>query len=299
MRKNLTKQIIEVSDNNDYTTGNLLDFCYFKKTLKLIAVDLSKKTKLKGPQQINFFGQRKNQTNGATMFFIIEKSEETTFKSSQNCHNHINNGNTKYCKFVKRFWQWKLKIRDKKWYVIDSKSRGNYSEKNQIKFLTKSLESSLCDYSDAYISVTGNMTVTGGDANTKVAFKNCAPFRECRTEINETFVDNAEHINIAMPMYNLIEYSDNYSDTSGSLWQFKRDEIEGDVDLTVNAQHIPNNSSSFKYKSSFITNRNGVKIAVPLKYLSNFWRSLEMPLINCKVELSLIWNENCVIQFLQ
>ena len=98
-----------------------------------------------------------------------------------------------------------------------------------------------------------------------------------------------------MPMYNLIEYSDNYSDTSGSLWQFKRDEIEGDVDLTVDAQHIPNNSSSFKYKSSFITNRNGVKIVVPLKYLSNFWRSLEMPLINCKVELSLSWNPNCVL----
>ena len=101
--------------------------------------------------------------------------------------------------------------------------------------------------------------------------------------------------NIAMPMYNLIEYSDNYSDTSGSLWQFKRDEIEGDVDLTVDDNHIPNNSSSFKYKSSFITNRNGVKIAVPLKYLSNFWRSLEMPLINCKVELSLKWYERCLL----
>ena len=98
-----------------------------------------------------------------------------------------------------------------------------------------------------------------------------------------------------MPMYNLIEYSDNYSDTSGSLWQFKRDEIEGNVDLTVDANHIPNNSSSFKYKSSFITNRNGVKIAVPLKYLSNFWRSLEMPLINCKVELSLKWYKNCIL----
>ena len=98
-----------------------------------------------------------------------------------------------------------------------------------------------------------------------------------------------------MPMYNLIEYSDNYSDKSGSLWQFKRDEIEGDVDLTVDDNHIPNNSSSFKYKSSFITNRNGVKIVVPLKYLSNFWRSLEMPLINCKVELSLKWYENCIL----
>ena len=187
------------------------------------------------------------------------------------------------------------KFATKKWYVIDSESKGNYSHENPIKFLTSSLESSLCDYSDAYILVTGNINVTGGNANTKVAFKNCAPFKECRTEINETFVDKTKHINIAMPMYNLIEYSDNYSDTSGSLWQFKRDEIEGNVDLTVDANHIPNNSSSFKYKSSFITNRNGVKIAVPLKYLSNFWRSLEMPLINCKVELSLKWYENCIL----
>ena len=104
-----------------------------------------------------------------------------------------------------------------------------------------------------------------------------------------------QYINIAMPMYNLIEYSHNYSDISGSLWQFKRNEIERNVNLTVDAQHIPNNSLSFKYKSSFITDRNGVKIAVPLKYLSNFWRSLEMPLINCKVELSLKWYERCLL----
>ena len=121
------------------------------------------------------------------------------------------------------------KFATKKWYVIDS-------------------ESNLCDYSDAYVLVTGNITVTGGDANTKVAFKNCAPFRECRAEINETFVDNGEHINIAIPMYNLIEYSNNYSDTSRSLWQFKRDEIVEDVDLILDDDHIPNNSSSFKYK---------------------------------------------------
>ena len=79
--------------------------------------------------------------------------------------------------------------------------------------------------------------------------------KNAEKKINETFVDKTEHINIAMPMYNLIEYSDNYSDTSGSLWQFKRDEIGGDNDLTVDAQHIPNNSSSFKYKSSFITDK--------------------------------------------
>ena len=187
------------------------------------------------------------------------------------------------------------KFAAKKWYVIDSESKGNYSHENQIKFLASSSESSLRDYSDAYVLVTANIAVVGAKNNTKVAFKRCSPFRECRTEINETFVDNAEHINIVMPMYNLIEYSDNYSDTSGSLWQFKRDEIEGNVDLTVDDNHIPNNSSSFKYKSSFITNRNGVKIVVPLKYLSNFWRSLEMPLINCKIKLSLTWNPNCVL----
>ena len=167
----------------------------------------------------------------------------------------------------------------KKWYVIDSESKCNYSHENQMKFLTSSLQSSLWDYSDAYVLVTGNVALVGANNNTKVTFENCSPFRECRTEINETFVDNAEHINIVMPMYNLIEYSDNYSDTSGSLWQFKRDEIEGNVDLTVDDNHIPNDSSSSKYKSSFITNKNSVKIVVPLKYWSNFWRTLEMLLI--------------------
>ena len=99
-----------------------------------------------------------------------------------------------------------------------------------------------------------------------------------------------------MPMYNLIEYSDNYSDTSGSLWGFKRDEIDNNGDVTND-----DNAPSFKYKASNIGDRenngtkNEVKIAVPLKYLSNFCRSLEMPLINCKVELSLKGIENCVL----
>ena len=102
-----------------------------------------------------------------------------------------------------------------------------------VKFLTNSSESSLCDYSDAYILVTGDITVTGGNNNTKVAFQNCAPFNKCRTEINETFVDEADIIDITMPMYNLLEYSDNYSDTSGSLWNFNRDEIEEGDDYTT------------------------------------------------------------------
>ena len=133
-----------------------------------------------------------------------------------------------------------------KWFVIDSESKSGYLHEDPINFYTKSIESSLCDYSDAYVLVTGNIAVVRTNDNTKVAFKGCAQFIKCRTEINETFSDKAEHINIAMPMYNLTEYSDNYSDTSGSLWQFKRDEIEGDVDLTVDGNHIPNNSLSFK-----------------------------------------------------
>ena len=184
------------------------------------------------------------------------------------------------------------KFATKKWHVIHSESKGNYSSNNRIKCLTSSLESSLCDYSNAYILATRNITIAGVDANTKVAFKNCAQFEEWRTEINKTFVDNAENTNIAMSMYNLIEYSDNYSGRCGSLWHFKRDEIEADVDLTVNVQHIPNNSLSFNNLSSFITDKNSVKIAVPLKYLSNFWTLLEKPLINCKVQLLLKWYEN-------
>ena len=78
------EKIIDMSNNNDYTTGNLLDFAYFKENYRLIATDLSKKTKLKDPQQSNFIGKLQNQDHGATMLFIIEKSEETTFNSSQN-----------------------------------------------------------------------------------------------------------------------------------------------------------------------------------------------------------------------
>ena len=188
--------------------------------------------------------------------------------------NLLNNSENEYPKFA-----------TKKWYVIDSESKGVYSHENEIKFLTSSLESSLCDYSDAYILVTGNITVTrtiAGDpvqrkqplnAATQVVFKNCAPFKDCRTEINDTFVDYADFINIAMPVYNLIENSDNYSDSSGSLWGFKRDEIANNANVTNN-----DNAPSFKYKTNLIANteadgtKEGVKIPVPLKYLSNFWR---------------------------
>ena len=212
------EKIIEISNNNDYATGNLLDFAYFKENYKLIAIDLSKQTKLKGPQQINFIGKLGNQDRRATMIFIIEKLEETTFDFSQNSVTIIQIMVTqKIVNLLNGSANENSKFTTKKWYIIGSEAKGNYLPDNEIKFLASSLELSLCDYSDAYILVTGNITVTGGNANTRVAFRNCTRFQKCRIEINETFVDDAQHINIAMPMYNLIEYSNNYSDTSGSL----------------------------------------------------------------------------------
>ena len=141
--------------------------------------------------------------------------------------------------------------------------------------------------------------------------KNCAPFTKCNLEINDDHVDTAENLDIVMPMYNLIEYSDNYQDSLGTLYQYKRDEPpEADLldDLTVN------NSDSFEYKVKLLGNPNtvvtpapaaggdpngisrlSVKVVVPLNYLSNFFRSLEMPLINCKVKLNLTWKKECVL----
>ena len=119
------------------------------------------------------------------------------------------------------------KLPTKKWYVIDSQTaKDKYNQNNSSKFETESIKSNLCDYSDAFILVTGDITVTA-DNNTDVSYKNCAPFSTCKTEINDVFIDGANHIYIAMPMYNLI-------DTSGSSWQFKRDEVPVDnADLTI------------------------------------------------------------------
>ena len=133
------------------------------------------------------------------------------------------------------------KFATKKWYVIDSQTtKGKYKQGDTIKFETETIKSSLCDYSDAFILVTGNITVAANN-DTDVAFKNCAPFSICKTVINDAFNDKTNHIYIEMPMYSLIECSDSYSDTSGSLWQYKRGEVPANIaDLTID------NSESFK-----------------------------------------------------
>ena len=142
-----------------------------------------------------------------------------------------------------------------------------------------------------------------------VAFKNCAPFRNCAVKINDGHTETAENLEVIMPMYNLIEYSDNYQDSSASLYYYKRDDSPptngGD-----NASNItPNNSNSFKYKAELSATIDGgntiaddagrkidnAKFVVPLKYLSNFFRALEMPLINCNVHLELNWKKGCLL----
>ena len=140
--------------------------------------------------------------------------------------------------------------------------------------------------------------------NTRLALKNCAPFTKCNLEINDEHVDTAENLDIVMPINNLIEYSDNYQHSSATVYQCKRDEPPEDdavADLTAG------NSDSFKYKIKLLgkidqlaadaacVGRLNVKVVVPLKYLSNFFRSLEMPLINCKVKLNLTWKKECVL----
>ena len=192
-------------------------------------------------------------------------------------------------------------FRTKNWVEINVESRGTYNVNSQIKFKTAMLKSSLCDYSDAYIFVKGTITINGAGADAAarqaderdkgVAFKICAPFTNCISEINNTQVDNAKDIDTVMSMYNLIEYSDNYSKTTGSLWQYFRDEPEDNIE----------DSESFKSKIKIAgkapddDNEKDVEIMVPLKYLSNFWRNLEMPLINCEVNLILTWSSTCVI----
>ena len=190
----------------------------------------------------------------------------------QKIANLLNDESNKPSKFITRNW---VKINDD--------IRGAHSPNKKIRFKTSMLRPSLCDYSDAYILVKGNITVNntaGADnaannANKKVIFKNCVPFTNCISKINNSQIDNAEYIDIVILMYNLIEYSDNYSKTSGSLWQYCQN-----IPAVNNAGNIAdfnsaNATDSFNFKTKLArqTNNDGrinAEIMVPLKYLSNF-----------------------------
>ena len=171
------------------------------------------------------------------------------------------------------------KFRTRNWVEINDESRGNYTN-SDIRFKTTMLRSNLCDYADSYILVKGTITMTGAgddaaarradERNKGVTFKYCAPFTKCISRIDNTGIDNAHDIDIVMPMFNLIEYSDNYSKISGSLWQCYKDDPNDNL----------TDSESFKSKVKITgntpaaSNTKDVEIIVPLKYLAIFGEHL-------------------------
>ena len=216
----------------------------------------------------------------------------------------------------------------KKWVNVHDQScepNDRYKPNKPIKFKISILRLDLCAFSDTCIVVKGEISVAGGSnrsrKNWPLAFKNNALFIGCISKINKSLIDNAEVLDVAMPMYNVLGYSKN-SKTTGGLRNYYRDELTDDTSDNNNLNKNVINSESFKYKTSItgstynvdaiITNDAGnqvhnpnydanksgkkeVEIAVPLKYLSNFWRTLNMPLINCEISLTLNWSKNCVI----
>ena len=211
-------------------------------------------------------------------------------------------------------------------YVRVNSLLDTYNENKSIRFKTPMLRSNLCDYSDAYILVKGTITVTAPGANNGVnnirdkknrplILKNNAPFVSCITRINGELIEDADDLDIVMFMYNLLEYSKSYRKTIRSLYNYYRDELTNDNNDNFANRNVVN-SSPFKYKNKIIGNTNNVnegadgydvnknsmrkvELAIPLKYLGNFWRALNIPLISCEVFLEVKWNKNCVITNLE
>ena len=212
-------------------------------------------------------------------------------------------------------------------YVRVNSSSNTYDENKSIRFKTPMLRSDLCDYADAYILVSGTIAVAGNHSrnrqNKPVILKNNAPFVSCITRINGELIEDADDLDIVMPMYNLLEYSKNYRKTIGSLYNYYRDELNDDADNNNFANNNVVSSNTFNYKNKIIGNtynvdlttvpaaggarvanpdydannsgKKSIELAIPLKYLGNFWRALNIPLISCEVSLELKWNETCVI----
>ena len=189
-----------------------------------------------------------------------------------------------------------------KWIEVQSQSGSTYNTRKPIRFKTSMFRSDLCDYSDAYVWVKGKITVTNendnANFNKELTLKNNTPFISCISKINGELVENAEDLDIIMSMYNLLEYSKNYETNSGSLFNYYRDEpsefIIGNGDNAINISI--RNSKSFDYKNEITGSldagedeKEDVTIAIPLKYLGNFWRSLAIPIINCEITLVLSW----------
>ena len=212
-------------------------------------------------------------------------------------------------------------------YVRVNNLSNMYNENKSIRFKTPMLRSDLCDYADAYILINGTITVvrnqTRDRQNKPVILKNNAPFVSCITRINNELIEDADDLDMVMPMYDLLEYSKNYRKTIGSLYNYYRDQLNDDANLNnfANNNVVSSNSVQYKYKiigntynvdstivpaaggarvanPNYDANNSGkknVELAIPLKYLGNFWRALSMPLISCEVSLELKWDKNCII----
>ena len=212
-------------------------------------------------------------------------------------------------------------------YVKVNSLSNTYNENKSTRFKTPMLRSDLCDYVDAYILVNGTITVAGNQPrdrkNKPVILKNNAPFALCITRINGELIEDADDLDIVMSMYNLLEYSKNHRKTIGSLYNYYRDELNDDVNLNNFANNNVLSSNSFQYKNKIIRNtynidstivpaaggarvanpnyegnnsgKKNIELAIPLKYLGNFCRALNMPLISCEVSLEIKWDKNCVI----
>ena len=184
------------------------------------------------------------------------------------------------------------KFRTRNWFQINDESRGGCTTGSDIKFKSKMLRSSLWDYAGAYILVKGTITITGAgdDAAARraneikkgVIFKNSSPFIKCISKVNDTEIDNAQDIDIVMTMHNLIEYGNNYSKTFGRLWQYYKDKPN---DKLANSESF-RSKVRITGKTRAVGNTKDFKIIVPLKYLSNFWRTLS---------IYLTWPSTCVI----
>ena len=185
----------------------------------------------------------------------------------------------------------------RKWIEIYDQSGKNYNTNKEIRSKAEKLRSDLCNFSDVYIIVKGDITLEGdNDANKNnknLSFKNNASFINCISKISIIKIDNVEDLDVVMAMYNLLEYSKSYRKTTGSLWNYYRDEP---------SNPLSTNSESFKYKTSIVgktpqdnNSSTNAKVVIPLKYLRNFWKNLNIPLINCEVEIILTWTKNCVL----
>ena len=186
--------------------------------------------------------------------------------------------------------------------VCSATPENKYRPGKQIRFKISMLRSDLCDYIDAYITVEGTITFADpNDANYKkrLAFKNNAPFIFCISKINNTFTENAEDLDIVMPMYNLIEYSNNNSKTSKNLWNYYRDQPNrvvygknNHVDYSIKDSKSLDCKTSITGKlESINTGKENAKNFFPLKNLGNFWGTLD-----CEINLILNLSKNCVLK---